>query len=68
MASIKINDLDVAGMSLFQDPESYLDEVDDNELALVKGGVATTAIKAILSAIVSAILSAKLVQVFQGKR
>lgn len=42
MASIKIYDLNVAGTSLFQDRESYLDELNDSDLAIVKGGISPT--------------------------
>ncbi|GAC1468332.1 MAG: hypothetical protein NVSMB70_13610 [Chamaesiphon sp.] len=38
MASITISELNVAGLNLFADPESYLDEVNDGELGSVKGG------------------------------
>lgn len=38
MASIKIAELRPAGSELFQDSESFLDEVNDQEMLIVFGG------------------------------
>ena len=38
MASIKINNLQPAGSDLFNDSESYLNELTENELAMTHGG------------------------------
>ncbi|MBW4641942.1 MAG: hypothetical protein KME23_02800 [Goleter apudmare HA4340-LM2] len=42
MSSIAISDLRVTGLSLFEDQESYLSDIDDAELSTVEGGVAFT--------------------------
>ena len=39
MASIKINNLQSAGSDLFNDSESYLNELKNQELYLVNGGL-----------------------------
>ncbi|MBW4641940.1 MAG: hypothetical protein KME23_02790 [Goleter apudmare HA4340-LM2] len=39
MSSIAISDLRVTGLSLFEDQESYLSDIDDTELSMVEGGV-----------------------------
>ena len=39
MASIKINNLQPAGSDLFNDSESYLNELKDQELDVVNGGL-----------------------------
>lgn len=38
MASIKISELHPAGVELFQDPESFLDELNERETSIVFGG------------------------------
>lgn len=42
MASIKIYDLGSAGSELFQDSESFLNELTDEELGTVEGGTSIT--------------------------
>ncbi|AOX00288.1 hypothetical protein BJP34_13215 [Moorena producens PAL-8-15-08-1] len=39
MANIKINDIKPAGAELFFDSESYLDQIQEDELRSVVGGV-----------------------------
>jgi hypothetical protein len=39
MASITVSNLNVAGLDLFNDQESYLTEVTENELGLTHGGI-----------------------------
>lgn len=39
MASIKINELRPAGSELFQDSESFLNELTNEELGTVEGGL-----------------------------
>ena len=39
MASIKINNLQLAGADLFNDSEGYLNELTNDELILTKGGL-----------------------------
>ncbi|MDZ8106220.1 MAG: hypothetical protein RM338_11440 [Nostoc sp. DedQUE12a] len=39
MASIKINDLHPIGSDLFQDPESFLNELSDRQITGVQGGL-----------------------------
>jgi hypothetical protein len=41
MSTIAINDLNLAGLSLFEDKETYLSDVNDNELNIVNGGFTT---------------------------
>lgn len=41
MSSITVYSLDAAGLSLFNDQESYLDNINDAELAKVNGGVSS---------------------------
>jgi hypothetical protein len=43
MSSITISELNVAGLNLFIDGESYLDEVNDGELDSVSGGLSIVA-------------------------
>ena len=38
MASIKINNLQLAGADLFNDSESYLNELNESELSFTNGG------------------------------
>lgn len=38
MSNIKLNDLNPAGADLFNDGESFLDEVKGEELAMTQGG------------------------------
>ncbi|TAE59463.1 MAG: hypothetical protein EAZ87_09595 [Nostocales cyanobacterium] len=38
MANIKLSELHVAGSELFQDSESFLNEMNDSDGILVKGG------------------------------
>ncbi|MBD0385939.1 MAG: hypothetical protein ICV54_05230 [Nostoc sp. C3-bin3] len=42
MSSIDISDLNVAGISLFVDQESYLDEVTADDLESIQGGLLTS--------------------------
>lgn len=42
MASIQISNLYPAGSNLFSDSESFMDELVDNELGSINGGVGTT--------------------------
>nr|AVH79604.1 hypothetical protein [Nostoc sp. PCC 9205] len=42
MASITVSNLNVAGLDLFNDQESYLSEVTDDELGLTHGGISPT--------------------------
>jgi len=42
MASIKIHDLGPAGSALFQDSESFLNELTDEEIGTVEGGTSIT--------------------------
>ncbi|WP_149030958.1 hypothetical protein [Moorena producens] len=46
MASIAIYDLKVAGLSLFEDQESYLADINDFELGTLNGGIGPTIITA----------------------
>jgi lactobin A/cerein 7B family class IIb bacteriocin len=46
MASIKISDLHPSGFDLFGDSESFLDELNDNDLATINGGAAESLILA----------------------
>ena len=41
--SIKINNLAPAGSDLFNDSESYLNELNDSERAIINGGITPTA-------------------------
>ncbi|HLO83401.1 MAG TPA: hypothetical protein VK203_00125 [Nostocaceae cyanobacterium] len=43
MASIKINNLQPTGLSLFSDSETFLDELKGNNLNAVNGGTSTPA-------------------------
>ncbi|TAE59461.1 MAG: hypothetical protein EAZ87_09585 [Nostocales cyanobacterium] len=38
MANIQLNELNIAGSELFQDTESFLNEMNDSDGILVKGG------------------------------
>lgn len=38
MASIKVSNLDAAGLSLFNDQESYLNDIKEADLTVVNGG------------------------------
>jgi hypothetical protein len=38
MATIAIPDLSIAGLDLFSDSESYVDELSDNDITVIKGG------------------------------
>ena len=38
MATIKINNLNTAGFDLFNDSESYLNDLTDDEMSLTQGG------------------------------
>lgn len=38
MSAIKISNLEAAGLSLFNDQESYLNELNDAELGTINGG------------------------------
>jgi hypothetical protein len=42
MASIKINNLQPTGLSLFSDSETFLDELNSHELNTVNGGAVPT--------------------------
>ncbi len=42
MASIQISNLSPAGSKLFRDSESFMDELVDNGLGSINGGVGTT--------------------------
>lgn len=42
MASIKINNLQPAGTDLFHDSESYLNELNNQELDVISGGSTIT--------------------------
>jgi hypothetical protein len=39
MANIKINDIKPAGVELFADYESFMDQLVDSELNNIKGGI-----------------------------
>lgn len=39
MSSIKVNDLSPAGSELFQDDESFMNELTNDELGSVQGGL-----------------------------
>ncbi|KYC35629.1 hypothetical protein WA1_07375 [Scytonema hofmannii PCC 7110] len=58
MASIKITELNPIGAELFQDSESFLDELTDREMWGVEGGVLS------LLGLLSATLSESLSQTF----
>ena len=47
MASIKINNLQPAGSDLFNDSESYLSELKNQELDIVSGGSITLTLTSI---------------------
>lgn len=38
MSSITVSNLETTGLSLFNDKESYLNEIKDAELAMINGG------------------------------
>jgi hypothetical protein len=42
MADIKINDIQPAGAELFDDNESFMDEISNNELSRILGGKGLT--------------------------
>ncbi len=48
MASIKISDLRPSGLDLFGDSESFLDELNDNDLATINGGAPESIVVGIL--------------------
>ena len=41
MSSIKVNDLSPAGSELFQDYESFMNELTNEELGSIQGGIYT---------------------------
>jgi hypothetical protein len=47
MASIKISELRPTGLELFQDTESFLNELTDNEVGVIEGGRRAISIGAI---------------------
>jgi len=42
MATIQINNLNAAGSDLFNDSESYLNELTDEEINMTNGGITPT--------------------------
>ncbi len=56
MADIKISDLHPAGSELFSDSEGYMNELDDGELSVIYGGIASWK-KWVISATVVTIIS-----------
>lgn len=50
MANILINDLCVTGFELFSDKESYLNELNDNEINSTHGGFTTSPVCASVGA------------------
>lgn len=48
MANILINELCVTGFDLLSDTESYLNEINDNEIDLTRGGFTTSPVCASL--------------------
>lgn len=48
MSSIKVNDLNPAGSELFQDYESFMNELTNEELGSVQGGFSVTVTGTIL--------------------
>lgn len=65
MAFIEISDLNLTGMDLFQDRETYLDEVKDSDLAIVKGAATPTTVPFVASLISGAAASVKITQAFK---
>ena len=58
MASIKINNLQPAGTDLFNDSESYLNELKNQELDVVSGGSMTWTIIVITPPVITIITDA----------
>ncbi len=42
MASIKISDLRPSGFDLFEDSESFLEELNDENMGIINGGMTPT--------------------------
>ncbi len=53
MASIQIYDLQPTGFDLFNDSESFMNELTDNELVNTQGGDATTIILSVIGVLVA---------------
>lgn len=41
MADIKIDDIQLTGSELFEDPEGFMDQLNDDEITSVYGGLAS---------------------------
>jgi hypothetical protein len=54
MAIIKINNLNTAGFDLFNDSESYLNDLTDDEMSLTQGGSSPVCYFAMMSGIYAA--------------
>ena len=61
MASIKLSDLRPAGAELFQDSESFLNELGDRELTVSGGAVVVSNISQLSASIGVSIVSASIV-------
>jgi hypothetical protein len=61
MSSIAISDLRVTGLSLFEDSESYLQEISDAELGIVNGGTSPVVVFATASSVECATFVASLI-------
>jgi hypothetical protein len=61
MASIKISELRPAGFELFQDTESFLNELGDRELAVSGGAVVVSNISQLSASVGISIVSASIV-------
>ena len=53
MASIKISELRPAGSELFQDSESFLNELSDREMGAIEGGIRVIGVSLTAQTVVS---------------
>ncbi|MBA4444485.1 class IIb bacteriocin, lactobin A/cerein 7B family [Cylindrospermopsis raciborskii] len=68
MANISISDLRPAGVDFFSDSESFLDDLNDNELYNVSGGLAPITITVVTSTFACGLVVGIAIAVYVGTR